>query len=419
MAVLCGRGGHATCHPGNLRFRQLMSVYRSRYLGANRNGKSRVAMDALQEWRSQDPPGRFLKKSNMGDDNWNDVGDTEARRKVAQTLREKELNPSMDPSYLPSGLATTSVASPPMSEMTAVPPNQYDITTHHPVNGSQENPLQFYGLTHHAALTSYQQLQLSQAVPTQPPLSLLAQVLAQNSLSSTMIETLLPSMIAPHLSSTIVASLLSSMVAPPSTSSTGAMLHLQQQQQQQQTPMVAAASYVQAAPTIVPSFSAHFDETQHLPATMETVSIEDQYQQPQPEEATIVSLSSFSSGSKKRSRQDTTIVPESSTGVAQELNDFENVLLLVRCQNKKRRHRKSSSSKDQRAKKSRRKKQKRSPSLSEGLSAAVTQDMFSEEYFQLNLNMADCVVPSSSRGQTDEAMTNLSGDSLFPGDDME
>ena len=109
---MCGRGGHSICHPGNLRFRQLVSMYRQRYLSSNRNGKADVTTEVLQQWRSQTPPGRFLKKTDSGDSSpWSDIGDTEAKRKVAQSLREKEPNESLDPSYLSSALACT-VADP-------------------------------------------------------------------------------------------------------------------------------------------------------------------------------------------------------------------------------------------------------------------------------------------------------------------
>lgn len=108
--VMCGRGGHSTCHPGNLRFRQLVAMYRERYTSSQRHEKTQVATEVLQQWRNQTPPGRLLKRTDFeqGDNSpWSDIGNLEGRKKVAQTLREKERNPSMDPSYLPSALAST------------------------------------------------------------------------------------------------------------------------------------------------------------------------------------------------------------------------------------------------------------------------------------------------------------------------
>lgn len=401
---MCGRGGHSTCHPGNLRFRQLISMYRERYLRAGRTGKSNVAMEVLQQWRCQNPPGRLLKRSDpaLGDASpWNDVGDTEARRKVAQTLREKERNPSMDPSYLPSALVSTSVG--PSSSIVpnngaAVPPNQYVVASHS-VNASvpsQENPLQFFAPLHHAA----QQSQPSQ-VPIPTPLSLPIQVFSQNPLAS--------KMTAPVVSRP--------MAVPPSTIHAGTV-------QQQQPQVTTDTSYIQAvveafllaARTAPPSNGA---QQQPQPQPTANAPVDDQPRHQ--EAATIVSLSSYDSGSQKRPRQDTTTTTGDSSGPPQELDD----VLRQSMGGKSRRRKKSkkSSAKDQ-SKRRQKRKCSASPSRSstrrkssgrlEGLSVA-THDMFNEEYFHLNLNMADYV----DGGPTDEELMNRCVHSLAPDDDLE
>ena len=58
------------------------------YVNSKRLDKPMVALEIVRTWRSQDPPGRFLKlneKTNL----WNDVGDRKAREKISQALREK------------------------------------------------------------------------------------------------------------------------------------------------------------------------------------------------------------------------------------------------------------------------------------------------------------------------------------------
>ena len=58
------------------------------YINSKRLDKPLVALEIIKAWRSQDPPGRFLKiddKTGL----WNDVGDKKAREKTSQALREK------------------------------------------------------------------------------------------------------------------------------------------------------------------------------------------------------------------------------------------------------------------------------------------------------------------------------------------
>ena len=86
--VLYGRGGGTNHHPGNKRYRKMVEDRKIDYVNSKRLDKPLVALGIIQEWREQDPPGRFLKldeKTGL----WNDVGDKKAREKTSQALREK------------------------------------------------------------------------------------------------------------------------------------------------------------------------------------------------------------------------------------------------------------------------------------------------------------------------------------------
>ena len=75
-------------HPGNKRYRKLVEGRKVDYVNSKRLDKPLVALEIIQEWRSQKPPGRFLKiDENTG--MWHDVGDKKAREKTSQALREK------------------------------------------------------------------------------------------------------------------------------------------------------------------------------------------------------------------------------------------------------------------------------------------------------------------------------------------
>ena len=87
---LVGRGGGTNHHPGNKRYRQIIADNRATYKGLPRSGsdKANLAMKIVQNWRAQEPTGRFLK-INEETRLWDDVGDELARVKVSQSLREK------------------------------------------------------------------------------------------------------------------------------------------------------------------------------------------------------------------------------------------------------------------------------------------------------------------------------------------
>merc|ERR1712176_632126 len=86
--VLYGRGGGTNHHPGNKRYRKMVEERKLDYVNSKRLDKPLVALEIIKVWRSQEPPGRFLKM-NEKTGTWNDVGDKKAREKTSQALREK------------------------------------------------------------------------------------------------------------------------------------------------------------------------------------------------------------------------------------------------------------------------------------------------------------------------------------------
>ena len=91
--VLWGRGGHTTCHPGNVQYRNLTVHYRDSFRAAGKAAKLEIAKEIVSKWRSQTPMGRFLVMSEptKGKDSlWHDVGDEEAAKKVMGSLRQRK-----------------------------------------------------------------------------------------------------------------------------------------------------------------------------------------------------------------------------------------------------------------------------------------------------------------------------------------
>lgn len=83
--ILTNRTNH---HPGNKRYRKIVEGRKVDYVNSKRLDKPLVALQIIRAWRSQKPPGRFLKldeKTSL----WHDVGNKKAREKTSQALREK------------------------------------------------------------------------------------------------------------------------------------------------------------------------------------------------------------------------------------------------------------------------------------------------------------------------------------------
>jgi hypothetical protein len=81
--VLLGRGGETNHHIGNIQYRQLVKACQGAYLAAKRRDKPKIAFAIVRVVRCRN--GRFLRKEV---DSWLDVGNTRAREKTSQALRE-------------------------------------------------------------------------------------------------------------------------------------------------------------------------------------------------------------------------------------------------------------------------------------------------------------------------------------------
>lgn len=87
--VLSGRGGATNSHSGNRAFRSLVKMYQERYLKAKKRDKPSVAAIVVE--RIREKGGRFLKRVSTTPDGkviWMDIGDTRAKEKACQALRE-------------------------------------------------------------------------------------------------------------------------------------------------------------------------------------------------------------------------------------------------------------------------------------------------------------------------------------------
>jgi hypothetical protein len=122
--VLCGRGGETNHHTGNIKYRQLVKCYQPLYIASKRRDKPRIAQTIVQHVRQNG--GRFLKKQG---NTWRDVGNTKAREKTSQALREgaPELrNPEKEEKpNPPHPIATMSSNNVPTTRMVASPPAHY------------------------------------------------------------------------------------------------------------------------------------------------------------------------------------------------------------------------------------------------------------------------------------------------------
>lgn len=82
-------GGRINSHAGNIQFRDMINARKKDYLAKSTKKleKAHIAAKIVEEIRSMDPPGRFLKEdSDTG--MWWDIGDQKAIKKSGQALRE-------------------------------------------------------------------------------------------------------------------------------------------------------------------------------------------------------------------------------------------------------------------------------------------------------------------------------------------
>ena len=106
--VICGRGGAVNNHPGNMRFRQLISKFKHQYMTESKQSKPYVAVRVLEAVKSSSPPGRFLVKYPGG---YLECGDDRAREKAKQALREGAAKMRKQQGYGGGGGGTESVGS--------------------------------------------------------------------------------------------------------------------------------------------------------------------------------------------------------------------------------------------------------------------------------------------------------------------
>ncbi|KAL9182334.1 hypothetical protein ACHAXT_012986 [Thalassiosira profunda] len=90
------RGG--TSHPANVRYLKIVSACNYEY-NASTEGKATFTAKAVNAWRSQNPPGRFLKQ-NEETRLWNDVGNERAIHLAGIRIKRKK-SPRASPSDSP------------------------------------------------------------------------------------------------------------------------------------------------------------------------------------------------------------------------------------------------------------------------------------------------------------------------------
>lgn len=119
--VLCGRGGETNHHPGNVKYRALVKRFQPLYIVSKRRDKPRIAEKIVHTIRQQG--GRFLKKDSYSN-TWRDVGNTKAREKTSQALREgaPELRSTPSSKGKEESFSATHTAKPSKAKHVAHPP---------------------------------------------------------------------------------------------------------------------------------------------------------------------------------------------------------------------------------------------------------------------------------------------------------
>jgi hypothetical protein len=84
--VLCGRGGESNHHPGNQAYRKLVKAFQPLYIASKRRYKPKISECIVYTIRSYG--GRFLRRADPRRSIFDDVGNTKAREKTSQALRE-------------------------------------------------------------------------------------------------------------------------------------------------------------------------------------------------------------------------------------------------------------------------------------------------------------------------------------------
>lgn len=87
-SVICARTKEARTHMGNKRLRILVDSHLEKYIVANRIAKGIIVSAIVDSVRNASDGGGFVKQSKAGGI-WAEVGDSIAREKVGQMLREE------------------------------------------------------------------------------------------------------------------------------------------------------------------------------------------------------------------------------------------------------------------------------------------------------------------------------------------
>mmetsp|Transcript_9923 Transcript_9923/g.18103 ORF Transcript_9923/g.18103 Transcript_9923/m.18103 type:complete len:357 (-) Transcript_9923:417-1487(-) len=88
--VICGRGGKANTHPGNISFREEAKKLRSWYESSSKSEKFTISSFLVDVVRERG--GRFLKRDPERSGKWLDADASDVRKKASQALREGRRN---------------------------------------------------------------------------------------------------------------------------------------------------------------------------------------------------------------------------------------------------------------------------------------------------------------------------------------
>ena len=102
--------GKGQYYEGNQRFLELLRSRQDDYRQKSPMEKPLVALDLLQQWRSQSPPGRFLVAQDKDSCTstpalWKDVGDKEARSRISKVLKHMSSSETSSENILENGAA--------------------------------------------------------------------------------------------------------------------------------------------------------------------------------------------------------------------------------------------------------------------------------------------------------------------------
>lgn len=97
--VICQKGQQAYNHPGNVRFRLIVSLNVERYgVAPNKASKSVIVNEIVDLIRENNPSGGGFVRHDKDTNHWYEIGDAMAREKVGFSIRE-ELR-KRDPVYM-------------------------------------------------------------------------------------------------------------------------------------------------------------------------------------------------------------------------------------------------------------------------------------------------------------------------------